>query len=70
MEKRGAGDGGRDKAFDIRLIAEAGDRACARRREGGGCTYIYIYIGREREREDGDSSLKVESWAVAKLNPA
>ena len=51
---RGRGGGGADKAFDIRLIAEAGDRACARRREGG-CTYIYIYIyiyiERERERE-------------------
>lgn len=48
-----------DKAFDIRLIAEAAGRACARRRRGWPA-----YI------DDGDSSLKVESWAVTKLNPA
>lgn len=47
-----------DKAFDIRLIAKAADRGCAGR--GGRLVYT----------RDGDSSLKVESWAVAKLNPA
>ncbi|KAG7197470.1 hypothetical protein KM043_013319 [Ampulex compressa] len=49
-----------DKAFDIRLIVDAADRAGTRRQ--GGDSAIYDV--------DGDSSLKVEPWPVAKLNPA
>lgn len=48
-----------DKTFDIRLIVEVGERLGTSTRAA-----LAIYDA------DGDSSLKVEPWAVAKLNPA
>lgn len=57
--RRGDEEANADKALDIRLMLEAADRTRAHV-EGRSA----IYDG------DGDSSLKVEPWAVAKLNPA